>query len=69
MVATDVLAEAVGLVQGDLFCDMDNAWWDVAGCQEDVAWLLPRAMAAVGGMVAADGWAGTFCADIVGICH
>ena len=27
-------------VQGDLFCDMEGAWWDVGECQAWMWWRL-----------------------------
>merc|ERR1712235_51867 len=32
------------LAQGELFCDMENAFWDVEACQELWEWLMPRLM-------------------------
>merc|ERR1712098_603047 len=51
------------LAQGELFCDMENAFWDVEECQELWEWLMPRLMDKLAEWFTQDNWTNTFCLD------
>merc|ERR1712215_32995 len=65
----EVVSSMVAMVQGDLFCDMDNAWWDVPTCQEEWAWFLPQAGPVLRDLVTEGTWSLEFCTDHVLVCH
>merc|ERR1712126_291499 len=48
------------LAQGELFCDMENAFWDVEACQELWEWLMPRLMDKLAEWFTQDNWTNTF---------
>lgn len=56
------------LVQGELFCNMENAWWDIETCQEEWAWTMPRIMETLGQWFGNDEWMMRFCGQVMGVC-
>ena len=65
----DVMDSMTDMVQGDLFCDMDSAWWDVPNCQEEWAWFMPQAGIVLSQFVRDEQWTLEFCAGSVGVCQ
>merc|ERR1739838_1180143 len=65
----NVMDSMTTMVQGDLFCDMDNAWWDVPACQEEWAWFMPEAGLVLSEFVWDEKWTLDFCTGPVGVCH
>jgi len=61
----------IALIQGDVYCNMENAWWDIPKCQEEITWYIPRALVVIAEYMI-ESFAGTeassFCADPVGAC-
>ena len=56
-------------VQGDLFCDMEGAWWDVAECQGEWEWLMPQLIVEIAKFVTQLAWTMDFCSGPIGVCH
>ena len=50
-------------VQGEYFCNMDGAWWDIEVCQAEWAWLMPELMDTLAAWFTSDTWANMFCLD------
>merc|ERR1712037_128506 len=65
----EVVAGMVGMVQGELFCNMEGHWWDVEQCQAEWAWFLPQAMSAIGNYLSGEDWQWSFCEGTAGVCH
>ena len=66
---TEVMNSMTSMVQGDLFCDMEGAWWDVAKCQEEWAWIMPEAGIVLNQFVMEELWATNFCTEKIQVCH
>ena len=65
----EVVGAMTTMVQGDLFCDMDSAWWDVPSCQEEWAWFMPEAGLVLSEFVWDELWTEEFCTNTVQVCH
>ena len=63
------MAAMTSMVQGDLFCDMDNAWWDVPSCQEEWAWLMPEVGSVLSQFVWDEEWSLQFCTERIKVCQ
>merc|ERR1711970_138627 len=64
----EVVAGMVGMVQGELFCNMESHWWDVEQCQAEWAWFMPQAMSAISSYLSFEDWQWNFCAATAGVC-
>ncbi|XP_023333549.1 uncharacterized protein LOC111705274 [Eurytemora carolleeae] len=63
------IIEIINLVQGELYCNMENAWWDIENCQSEVSWFIPRALPVIGSIITEDVQSREFCsATVGGIC-
>ena len=60
---TEVVDNMTSMVQGEVFCDMEGAWWDVAQCQEEWAWIMPEAGLVLSQFVGGEGWSSNFCTE------
>ena len=56
-------------VQGELFCDMEGAWWDVGECQGEWEWLMPQIIVQMANFVSQQSWTMDFCSGPIGVCH
>ena len=64
-----MVANMTRQVQGDLFCDMEGAWWDVSECQGEWEWLMPQIIVKIASFVTDQTWTLNFCSGPVGVCH
>merc|ERR1712107_77151 len=64
-----VVSGMVGMVQGELFCNMEGHWWDVEQCQAEWAWFIPKAMSAIKSYLTEETWSWNFCEATAGVCH
>merc|ERR1712126_110302 len=63
MVREDTKADLTSMVQGDYFCNMDGAWWDIEVCQAEWEWLMPELMDTLAAWFTSDTWSNTFCSE------
>merc|ERR1719447_1657519 len=64
-----VVSGMVGMVQGELFCNMEGHWWDVEQCQAEWAWFIPKAMSAIKSYLTEETGSWNFCEATAGVCH
>merc|ERR550517_16328 len=69
MTEEEMVDKMTSQVQGDLFCDMEGAWWDVEMCQGEWVWLMPQITSRIAVFVTEESWTWTFCSGPVGVCH
>merc|ERR1712098_356601 len=67
LIQDDVVNEMIALVQGDLFCNMDTAFWDVEDCQQRWAYIVSESMPRLGLYISDQEWSWSFCTGPVGL--
>merc|ERR1712066_801541 len=69
MTEEEMVLNMTSQVQGELFCDMEGAWWDVEDCQTEWDWLMPQVIVKIASFVTDQTWTLDFCTGPIGVCH
>ena len=66
MMQEDIKLDLIHLVQGELFCNMEGAWWNVEECQQEWEWLMPKMVDTLANWFTQDTWTMEFCSSNMG---